>query len=207
MSDLVLLARLLEYPEDAGLLAHLDDAGNLLERSRFQGRVREGLQSFLAWMRETDSLVVQESYVEMVDRNRRGSLHLFEHIHGESRDRGGAMVDLAEFYAQRGLEMSQGELPDFLPVILEFASNAPVREGSDFLGELAPVVARLVAEHGRRGSLWAPVLEAVLVVCGGSLADARKVPQATEAEPAIDEIWEEPMVEFAAACGTAEVGK
>jgi len=200
MSDLVLLARLLEYPEDDGLLAHLDEAGALLEAGSLSGRSREGLGAFLSWMRETDSLVVQESYVEQVDRNRRGSLHLFEHIHGESRDRGGAMIDLQEFYAQRGAPLAEGELPDFLPVILEFAAGAPEREAKEFLAELAPVVARLVAEHARRGSLWAPVLEAVLEVCGGSVDDARKVPLAHDAEPELDELWEEPMVEFAGEC-------
>lgn len=202
MSDLVLLARLLEYPDDDGLLAHLPEAASLLREGCLSQRAREGIASFLDWLRDTDSLVVQESYVEMVDRNRRGSLHLFEHIHGESRDRGGAMIDLQEFYAQRGAPLAQGELPDYLPVILEFAAGAPDREGKEFLAELAPVVARLVAEHARRGSLWAPVLEAVLEVCGGSVDDAHKVPLATDPEPELDELWEEPLVEFAGDCGT-----
>jgi nitrate reductase delta subunit len=200
MSDLVLLARLLEYPDDDGLLAHLPEAESLLREGSLSQRTSEGIASFLTWMRDTDSLVVQESYVEMVDRNRRGSLHLFEHIHGESRDRGGAMIDLQEFYAQRGAPLAEGELPDYLPVILEFAAGAPDREGKEFLAELAPVVARLVAEHARRGSLWAPVLEGVLEVCGGSLDDAHKVPVATDPEPDVDELWEEPLVEFAGDC-------
>lgn len=207
MSVLVLLARLMEYPQDDGLLAHLDEAGALLEGCGLSDRSREGVREFLTWMADADPLLVQESYVEQVDRNRRGSLHLFEHVHGESRDRGGAMIDLQEFYAERGAPLAEGELPDFLPVVLEFAAGAPERQGREFLAELAPVVARLVAEHARRGSLWAPVLEAVLEVCGGSLDDARKVPVDAGPEPSLDERWEEPIVEFAGDCTPSDAEK
>lgn len=207
MIDLLLLARLLEYPDDDGLLAHLDEAKRALGASGLTKASLDGISGFLQWMGDSDSMTVQESYVEMVDRNRRGSLHLFEHIHGESRDRGSAMVDLQEFYTQRGFAMAPGELPDYLPVILEFASGAPVKESAEFLAELAPLAARLVAEHSRRGSPWAPVLVAVLEACGGTLEDARRVPAASEPEPSVDELWEEPMVEFAGDCTPVPGGK
>lgn len=200
MNDLVLLARLLEYPEDDGLLASLSHARELVVASSLGERSKSGLHAFLDGLEASDPLVVQESYVEMVDRNRRGSLHLFEHVHGESRERGGAMIDLQEFYATHGAKLATGELPDYLPVVLEFASQAPAVERGEFLAELLPVVATLVAEHSRKGSLWAPVLEVVLEACGGSLDDARRVRPVSGSEPSVDEIWQEPVVEFSGEC-------
>lgn len=202
MKEAILLARLLEYPTEDGLLSHLEEARELLALSEFPAGIRDGLRQFLDWMDSTDALTVQETYVEMVDRNRRGSLHLFEHIHGESRERGAAMIDLQEFYAQRGMAQSSNELPDWLPTILEFASASPTGPAKQFLSELAPVTECVFAEHARSGSLWAPVLEAVVFLCGGSREAAQKTKPSTQ-EPHLDELWVEPAVEFAGTCSTA----
>ncbi|QQS04872.1 MAG: nitrate reductase molybdenum cofactor assembly chaperone [Fibrobacterota bacterium] len=202
MSALALIARILEYPEDTGLLAHLDEAASEIDAADLAPAAREGLEHFLAWVRLTDPIVVQESYVESVDRSRRGSLHLFEHVHGESRERGAAMIDLRQFYAERGFEMAASELPDYLPVVLEFASRAPEAERMRFLAEIVPVVARIHAFHARQGSPWEPVLAAALVASGGTLELSRaQVPDNTP-EPSIDELWAEPEVVFSGDCST-----
>lgn len=201
MSEALLLARLLDYPEEDGLLAHLEEAQEMLQAAQFPEATRQGIASLIGWLACTDPLTIQETYVEMVDRSRRGSLHLFEHVHGESRERGAAMIDLREFYAQRGMELSSSELPDWLPAILEFSSTAPDGKERQFLSELAPVVGRIVAEHSRQGSLWTPVLDAVLHLCGGSSEASRALPPGAP-EPHIDALWEEPMVEFAGSCAT-----
>jgi len=204
MNGLPLIARLLEYPEDAGLLAHLDEAFVEVAAVDLPQVARRGLEDFLAWMRMSDPLVVQESYVESVDRSRRGSLHLFEHVHGESRERGAAMIDLRQFYAERGYEMSGSELPDYLPVVLEFASAAPDAERRRFLAEIVPVVARIHAVHARAGSPWEPVLAAALVACGGTLEQSRAQVPETSPEPHVDEAWAEPEVVFSGDCATAK---
>lgn len=202
MNGLPLIARLLEYPEDAGLLAHLDEAVAELSAVDLPAAARRGLEDFLAWVRFTDTLVVQESYVESVDRSRRGSLHLFEHVHGESRERGAAMIDLRQFYAERGSGMSGTELPDYLPVVLEFASTAPEGERSRFLTEIVPLVARIHAVHARAGSPWEPVLAAALVACGGTLERSRSQAPDSTPEQHVDEIWAEPEVVFSGDCST-----
>lgn len=204
MNGLLVIARLLEYPEDTGLLDHLDEAVAEVAMADLPAQARSGLEQFLAWVRLTDPLVVQESYVESVDRSRRGSLHLFEHVHGESRERGAAMIDLRQFYAERGWEMSGSELPDYLPVVLEFAAQAPPREASRFLGEIIPLVARLHAVHARSGSPWEPVLAAALIACGGNLDISRAVPADTQPQPHVDELWAEPEVVFSGDCSKTE---
>jgi hypothetical protein len=82
----------------------------------------------------------EADYVELFDRGRGTSLHLFEHVHGDSRDRGPAMIDLAQTYEQAGLFLAEGELPDYLPVVLEYASTQPPREARAFLGEMAHIL-------------------------------------------------------------------
>jgi nitrate reductase delta subunit len=82
----------------------------------------------------------------------RTSLHLFEHVHGDSRDRGPAMIDLAQTYEKAGLYLAEGELPDYLPVVLEFASTQPPREARAFLGEMAHILNAIFSALQQRGS-------------------------------------------------------
>src|SRR4029078_2389354 len=90
-----------------------------------------------------DPLDSEAAYVELFDRGRATSLHLFEHVHGDSRDRGPAMVDLCAMYEKAVLLRAPGELPDYLPVVLEFASTQPAREARAFLGEIAHILAAI----------------------------------------------------------------
>jgi nitrate reductase molybdenum cofactor assembly chaperone NarJ/NarW len=132
-------------------------------------------------------LRVEAEDVELFDRGRRTALHLFEHVHGDSRDRGQAMVDLVQTYERAGLLLTPGELPDYLPVVLEFASTQPPAQAREFLRESADIVRTIFSALRDAGSPYASVLAAVLDLAGER---AEVVPLA--AEPAIDESWEEP---------------
>jgi nitrate reductase delta subunit len=135
----------------------------------------------------TDPLDNESAYVQLFDRGRSTSLHLFEHVHGESRERGPAMIDLAKTYDQAGLHLGPGELPDYLPVVLEFASTQPPREARAFLGEMAHLLNGLFGALQQRGSAYASVLGALLELAG---EQARPVVLAPE-EP-LDDSWSEP---------------
>ncbi len=183
------LARLLSYP-DAELRSHLGDLGAALRSEQALGAARLGeLEALLKSMRTRDPIELEADYVQLFDRGRSTSLHLFEHVHGDSRDRGPAMIDLAQTYEKAGLYLAEGELPDYLPVVLEFVSTQPLREARAFLGEMAHILNAIFSALVKRQSAYASVLGALLEIAGEK-AQAVKVAE----EQAIDESWEEPAV-------------
>ena len=125
--SLRVLAALLSYP-DASLRGHLAEMRSLLggERALADARLAE-IGALIDTIERADPLEAEAAYVELFDRGRSTSLPLFEHVHGDSRERGPAMIDLGQTYAQAGLALADGELPDYLPVVLEFASTQPPR--------------------------------------------------------------------------------
>lgn len=182
------LARLLSYP-DAELRGHLGDLNAALHGEQALGTQRlEELAALLKSLRTRDPLLVEADYVQLFDRGRATSLHLFEHVHGDSRDRGPAMIDLAQTYEKAGLYLAEGELPDYLPVVLEFVSTQPVKEARAFLGEIAHILNAIFSALVKRESPYASVLGALLEMAG-ERAQAVKV---AEDEP-LDQAWEEPM--------------
>jgi nitrate reductase delta subunit len=183
------LARLLTYP-DAELRAHLGELQTALHGERALGATRlSELDALLHSLAAGDPIEVEADYVQLFDRGRSTSLHLFEHVHGDSRDRGPAMIDLAQTYEKAGLYLAEGELPDYLPVVLEFVSTQPAREAKAFLGEMAHILQALFSALLKRQSLYAVVLGALLDIAGEK-AQAVKVAE----EPPLDESWEEPVV-------------
>ena len=126
--SLRVLALLLGYP-DAELRAHLSELRAALhaERALSASRLTE-LDALIATLGRKAVLEVESDYVEMFDRGRATSLHLFEHVHGDSRDRGPAMIDLTKTYEQAGLFLGEDEMPDFVPVVLEFISTLPAAD-------------------------------------------------------------------------------
>lgn len=181
------LAALLAYP-DGRLRAALPEITALLEQDDEISPSRRGeLEALTGWLASGDALDVQAEYVETFDRGRSTSLHLFEHVHGDSRDRGPAMIDLARTYEAAGLVLREGELPDYLPAVLEFASTQPPREAKAFLGEIAHLVNGIFAALLARRSRYAAVMGALLDLAGEP-ARAVEIP----AEPALDESWAEP---------------
>lgn len=130
---------------------------------------------------------LQERYVETFDRGRQTSLHLFEHIHGDSRERGPALLDLAQTYEKAGLLFNAPELPDHLGVVLEFASTQPAALAREFLGEMTHILNALFTALLQRQSPYASVIAAILEAAGEK---AQAVPLAPE--PDMDEAWAEP---------------
>jgi nitrate reductase delta subunit len=147
-----------------------------------------------------DLLDLQERYVQLFDRSRSLSLHLFEHVHGESRDRGQAMIDLQGHYARSGLAIASAELPDFLPVFLEFLSTRPLGEAKELLGQTAHIVAALAARLARRGSAYAGALAALTAIAAAGAEGA----QASPAEAGADGDPDDPAM-LDAGCQEAPV--
>jgi len=193
-------AWLLRYP-DAELRAALPALAAALhaEAALAPPRVAE-LDALVARLRSLPPLRAEAEYVEIFDRGRQTSLHLFEHVHGDSRDRGPAMVDLGQTYARAGLHLAAGELPDYLPAVLEYASTQPAPQAREFLGEIAHIVRAIFSALLARGSGYASVLAAVL-----DLAGERAEPVVLPAEPPLDETWQEPAAFDG--CRTAGAGR
>ena len=153
-------------------------------------------------LRRASSFALQERYVDLFDRGRSLSLHLFEHVHGESRDRGQAMVDLLALYEKNGLTVGTGELPDFIPLFLEFLATRPLAEARDLIGQTAHILAALAERLARRESSYEAVFRALV-----ALADARPdtpavaaIAHEEDSNPAdlaaLDAEWEDAPVTF-----------
>ncbi len=181
------LAHLLSYP-DTSLRDHLTEMTTALqgERALRPDRLAE-LSALMQHLRTARAMDVEAHYVETFDRGRGTALHLFEHVHGDSRDRGPAMIDLLQTYEQAGLYLAPGELPDHLTVVLEYASTQPPAQARAFLRELTHILQAIFSALLRRESPYASVLAAVLELAGEK-AQAVKIPD----EPTLDESWEEP---------------
>ena len=133
MRTLKVLSLLLSYPE-AEMLAALDEMANVIEQENLLlAAHKKSVLALIDTYRDVDLLDVQEAYVALFDRGRFLSLHIFEHVHGESRDRGQAMVNLLQMYEAHGFELSTHELPDYIPLFLEFLSQQEQAEAVQLL--------------------------------------------------------------------------
>ena len=180
---------LLGYP-DAQLRQHLPEMRNLLHAERALSRERESeIDAMMDALASADPLEAEADYVALFDRGRGTSLHLFEHVHGDSRERGPAMIDLAQTYARAGLLLAGGELPDYLPAVLEYVSTQPPREARAFLGETAHILSAIFGALRQRRSAYAGVLGALLELAGEAAQPGRPA-----AEEPLDESWAEPPV-------------
>jgi nitrate reductase delta subunit len=188
-TSLRILAALLGYP-DAPMRSHLPQMRELLRADHaLAGARRAELDALMQTLQRADPLEAEAAYVELFDRGRATSLHLFEHVHGDSRDRGPAMIDLGQTYAGAGLFLAEGELPDYLPVLLEFVSTQPPREAKAFLGEMAHIFSAIFGALVQRESAYASVLGALL-----ELAGEKAEPVKPAADEPLDESWAEPAV-------------
>jgi nitrate reductase delta subunit len=181
------LAALLRYP-DATLRAALPEVMQALrDEAVIAGPRLDEIEALACRLAGGDPYEAEAGYVETFDRSRRSSLHLFEHVHGDSRDRGPAMTDLLQTYEAAGLFLGEGELPDFLPVVLEFASTQPPAVAREFLGEMVHILNAVFSALRERESAYASVLAAIIELAGGTAA---AVP--IEADPGLDDAWAEP---------------
>ncbi|QQS55003.1 MAG: nitrate reductase molybdenum cofactor assembly chaperone [Candidatus Competibacteraceae bacterium] len=215
MKTLKVLSALLCYPQPElqaalGEMIEVLDQENLLPE-----REHRALLAMMSQMRRTDLIELQERYVRLFDRGRALSLHLFEHIHGESRDRGQAMINLLEVYRQHGFELSARELPDYLPLFLEYLAQRPAGEALDMLADAMHVMALLGARLTERGSDYHVVFDALAALVGepADIEDIRRQ-AATEGPDQtvvnMDKIWEEEAVTFLAnqdGCGARQDGQ
>lgn len=196
------LSLILSYPT-----AELQDAmpeigGRLIAETRLTAQARRDLRPLIEALGQDDLYALQDAYVSLFDRSRTLSLNLFEHIHGESRDRGGAMVDLLEMYRAGGFEPTGWELPDHLPLLLEFLATRPEAEATETLGQAAHILEALTMRLARRESPYAAVFAALLQIAGP--AENRAAVAELVAEPevdpddlaALDAVWEETEVIF-----------
>ena len=181
------LARVLAYP-DAAVRAQLPALAEVFAAERPLSRdARAALDALVASIAAADPYDAEAAWVDCFDRGRTTSLWLFEHVHGDSRERGQAMVDLARTYEAAGLYLGEGELPDYLPVVLEFASTQPAAIARSFLAETAPILNALHVALARRGSRYAAAIGAALELTGERVAHVELPPE----EP-LDATWAEP---------------
>jgi nitrate reductase delta subunit len=190
----VALARLIGYPDER-LLGEARAIGAVLDPCFPGHRLGRWIDELVA----SDPIEVQQEYVATFDRGRRTSLNLFEHVHGESRDRGQAMVDLIQVYRRAGLEPASRELPDYLPVFLEYLAVLDADAAREELREIAAIVRSIAAALGQRGSRWLAPFELLLDLAGeprvgDALADT------PDRDADIDADWDAAAVRFLGAC-------
>ena len=196
-------AVLLGYPS-AELKAHAHDVAEAIRSEGALPRAEQRrLRPLLDRIAGDDLLDQQAAYSELFDRSRSLSLHLFEHVHGDGRERGQAMIDLGRQYMESGFYLEASELPDFVPVFLEYASCLPPEDAREALGQPAHVFAALAERLDKRGSDYGAIFHG-LVALAGVRPDREAVAQVDENTPAvdpaiIDEEWEEAPVSFSSA--------
>ncbi len=196
------LSALLSYPS-ADLKDATDDIRDVLYKEALAPAwALRQLDRLIDDLKTLDLLELQERYVFLFDRTRSLSLHLFEHVHGESRDRGQAMVDLKALYAEGGLDANAAELPDFLPLFLEYLSTRPADEARALLAEPLSVIAALKERLTKRKTPYAAVLRVLEAMAGrapaqSELDELRKAPDDDPNDlEALDAAWEDEPVTF-----------
>jgi nitrate reductase delta subunit len=201
------LSALLTYPT-AELQESASEIGlALAQGSLIPREVWRQLSQLATELATNDLYDLQERYVLLFDRTRSLSLHLFEHVHGESRDRGQAMIDLKTQYEQAGLFMSAAELPDFVPLFLEYLATRPLKEACAMLGQPAHIFAALAERLRRRQSAYEAVFRALVALAAAQPKDEEVSvllslpdPDATDLA-ALDAAWEDEPVNFGPGAG------
>jgi nitrate reductase delta subunit len=195
------LAALLTYPS-AELVAAVPEIAALIEREpRLPRAHKDALAALAAALAAGDLIALQEAYVALFDRGRSTSLHLFEHVHGDSRERGQAMVDLKALYARAGFVLAGSELPDYIPAVLEYLSQRPEAEAVEMLGDCAHIVRAVGEALQQRGSGYSAVFAAVLALAGEAGLAPRPAVRPAAPDKTIDEEWVEEPVIFGPAAG------
>lgn len=181
------LAHMLDYP-DAALREHLPALRDALHAQRTLSHERiDAIDALIDQILGATGLDAEAAYVDLFDKGRGTALLLFEHVHGDSRDRGPAMIDLIKTYEDAGLNLVSDELPDHLTVVLEYASTQPPASSTAFLKEFSHILRNLYSALSRRDSAYASVPAALLELAGEPVQEVQ-----VAGEPALDESWSEP---------------
>jgi nitrate reductase molybdenum cofactor assembly chaperone NarJ/NarW len=198
------LGALLDYPA-AELKAAADEIEQaLLEERAIPEAELEGVRAFIDRLRANDIMDLQEYWIGLFDRSKRLALHLFEHSYGESRDRGQAMVNLALTYRMNGFELDAPEMPDYLPLFLEFLSVIPEVHARRYLTEAIEIIEALRIRLEERDSTYAALLGALVTLASREADDAEveailaEEPRDPEDLEALDKEWAEEPVNFGA---------
>ncbi|MDG1996087.1 MAG: nitrate reductase molybdenum cofactor assembly chaperone [Emcibacteraceae bacterium] len=210
MKTFKILGLLLSYPKQE-LVDNLPAIEAILKSEAILPKSNlKKISKFIERLKHDDIYDLQEDYVSLFDRGRAHCLHMFEHIHGESRDRGQAMVNLVESYAERGFYITPGELPDYLPLFLEYLSYCPADEAVDLIGDPINVVATIGIRLKKRNSLYHVLFEAITALAKVK-PDAALVAEATAAElesqtlEELDKEWAEAEAfDNSTECGTCD---
>ncbi len=196
------LSALLSYPTEE-ICAAAGEMQALLARERLLSASDLAcLEPLFEELASNDLFDLQERYVLLFDRTRSLSLHLFEHVHGESRDRGQAMVDLLAVYERGGLQVTANELPDYLPLFLEFLSTRPLAEALDLVAQPAHILAALQERLRKRKSSYGAVFAALakLARVDASSPELRALLAEPDVDPtdlkALDDSWVDAEVRF-----------
>ena len=201
------ISLLLHYPDQA-LLDHLAEVQTVTDAESDIKRGR--LDALYQHLGQGDLYLHEENYVALFDRGRGTSLYLFEHVHGESRDRGQAMVDLLTMYGESGFDLPPGELPDYLPVFLEYLSQLDAAKAKALLMEVTHLVRNIGENLAKRGSHYYLLCSALLEIAGEKGIDIEFVPMdfSTEQEDydKLDKVWAEAPVTFGGGCSTPDYG-
>lgn len=201
------ISLLLHYP-DQEMLDHLSDLQVITDKEETLQRGR--LAPLYRHLEQGDLYLFEENYVALFDRGRGTSLYLFEHVHGESRDRGQAMVDLLTMYGESGFDLPPGELPDYLPVFLEYLSQLEPAKAKQLLMEVTHLVRSIGENLAKRGSHYFLLCSALLEMAGEKAIDIEFVPMdfSTEQEDydKLDKVWAEEPVTFGGGCSTPDYG-
>lgn len=201
MQILKVIARLLDYP-DKEVGENAGDISCLISETReISPDHRARLLETVHGIYDGELLDSQERYVGLFEQGRSLSLHLFEHVHGESRDRGQAMVDLMAEYSSNGFDIDSRELPDYIPMFLEYLSYRPDLEAREWLADVSHILGLLAARLMERESVYAHLFESLLLIAGRSEEIEKHRQKAADEEPdntpeALDKEWEEVAVTF-----------
>lgn len=203
MQVLKVISLLLDYPTEQ-LLAGRDELDQAISASReISPEQRNALHELLELICENDLMDGQEHYGALFGRGRALSLLLFEHVHGESRDRGQAMVDMMAQYEEAGFAIGVKELPDYIPLYLEFLSTREDLEAREGLADVSHLLALLATRLDERESAYAGCFRALLQIAGvepqEAMAEVREQVAAEvrdDSLEALDKIWEEEAVDF-----------
>jgi nitrate reductase delta subunit len=146
MQVFAVISKLIDYP-DSELIENLDSVIEYIkDSSEIATDEKEILMEFVSWMRSHTSIKLQETYVETFDMVPEHDLHLTHHIFGDDRQRGPALIDLSEHLKNEGLEVKEGEIPDFLPLLLEYASTLDDIKSRAFLGDAKKII-KIIADN------------------------------------------------------------
>ena len=196
-----LLSRFIDYPSEQLHEHKADFLALVANEERLPEDIKKQLSDFIEARLSMDLLDWQAEYDGLFERGRSLSLLFFEHVHGESRDRGQAMIDLIAQYKLAGLNISVRELPDYVPLYLEFVATQPVDTQAGWLQDVAHIMALLTARLQKRENNYQAVFSAVLALSGvevelteihQQIADEKR----DDTKEAIDKVWEEEAVTF-----------